>query len=997
MRIDGSGGDGGVEAIWNLNDGRKIGYQAKYFLSLGCSQWTQMDKSVQRALCTHPELKTYIFALPRDLTHRTSTKTQHSSQWEKWGKWKKKWAECARQKGINVEFELWSKSDIHEKLLCDENITLARHWFGGDVLNNSWFREHIRISTGTLDDRFNPDDHVDVEIESLFDTIARGPRIETRIDNVFSRIMKLSSPFGNYRNAENILGADAFSEAKAELRKLICLRSEFQFDHGVEWNLQAVRSNLHRLLVAIEDIRSRWTSAREESTAPDQNALLHAIRYDLQELMSACYNLRKLLGEPQLRAEATRCALVHGPAGAGKSHVFGNIAQDRTSAGLPTVLVLGQSISNQNFWEQIGGQLGFERRTAIDVLGTLNAAGERRGKRAMLLFDAINEGVGISYWKRWFVEIVESVQRFPYLVAVFSCRDEFINYVVPQKLRESLPLFKIEGFSDPEEMERAAVCYLDKKGISRPSWPLHSPEFRNPLFLKSASDALQRLGQNEFPLGLRGMSQLMSFYIEAIGHRISPEITDIQGVSSSLKRLVSALANQMVDCGSDFVEISNANDIVNGCFKDRPPPNGKTWLNTLFEAGLLRRDPSPSLSDANPLDPPTDLVRFAFQRFQDHLMAQFLVSKLNSRYLRRALGKGGRLNHLIHRDNNGIAIKENYAGLVGALSTIYPEKFGTEFAETVPQSKQFWKKDHTLRKSFVDSCKWRKVDAFSEHSKKMLSSLSATDFWEVLFETSVIADHPWNALYLHSILDKMSMSERDSSWTQWINETSMSSFNHVERIVSWAQSPSARLADTDHLELTALVLGWTLTSSRLTLRDNATKALTSVFLADPDVFLFVINKMRNCNDPYVIERLYASAFGACCIDRDPKRLNRYSSATFVKIFLNRSPPVALLTRDYALGIIELAESIGVLSDDVSIQDRYPPFGSAAPKFGLTYDNLVEIANKHGGQQIHQSASGEGGDYGKYSIPLRVRNFLSTSLPQVKPRSAEEIKGDYLLD
>jgi hypothetical protein len=31
-RIEGAGGDGGIEAYWLLSDGSEIGYQAKYYL-----------------------------------------------------------------------------------------------------------------------------------------------------------------------------------------------------------------------------------------------------------------------------------------------------------------------------------------------------------------------------------------------------------------------------------------------------------------------------------------------------------------------------------------------------------------------------------------------------------------------------------------------------------------------------------------------------------------------------------------------------------------------------------------------------------------------------------------------------------------------------------------------------------------------------------------------------------------------------------------------------
>jgi hypothetical protein len=175
------------------------------------------------------------------------------------------------------------------------------------------------------------------------------------------------------------------------------------------------------------------------------------------------------------------------------------------------------------------------------------------------------------------------------------------------------------------------------------------------------------------------------------------------------------------------------------------------------------------------------------------------------------------------------------------------------------------------------------------------------------------------------------------------------------------------------------------------LRDRATKALTTLFLANSNIFVFLIEKLHDCDDPYVVERLYAAAFGACCIDQTSERLNIYSHKVFDKVFADKKPPVALLTRDYALGIIELANSKCALSEGISIEDCYHPLGSEPPIFGLTEDEVEQISEERGGKQIFRSASSEWGDYGKYSIPGRVDNFLTAPLDGPKPVSKKELK------
>ena len=152
--------------------------------------------------------------------------------------------------------------------------------------------------------------------------------------------------------------------------------------------------------------------------------------------------------------------------------------------------------------------------------------------------------------------------------------------------------------------------------------------------------------------------------------------------------------------------------------------------------------------------------------------------------------------------------------------------------------------------------------------------------------------------------------------------------------------------------------------------------------------------MHDCNDPYIIERLYAAAFGACCIDPTQGRLRTYSEVVFNYVFSKGKPPVALLTRDYALGIIELAAIKKSLDDSVQVDDCYHPFGSAEPIFGLTEEDVEMIADGCGGKSILQSASNEWGDYGKYIIPGRVDKFLTSRLTAVKPVSMSEIKDQF---
>lgn len=960
---EGSGGDGGVEAIWLLSDGHKVGYQAKFFLSIESSQWQQMDKSVKQALKVHPELINYIFALPRDLTPDRGG--GRKSKRQMWDEHVLKWKGWAEEKSINIEFELWSETDLKEMLLREGNAPLIKLWFGTDVLNDAWFSNQVEVAVQTLDERFNPDDHVEVAIEELFDYMVRGQKISEKLEKIFDELKQNRVPVIDFEALGVTLDNNVPLAINETLNELIALKDTFSADYTKCWGIVSVLSVVNRLHDEVRKLDNECVFIDKQHLAEEDKEKLDKLTRSLHKISSLSYSITKLFKRYDFKAEAEQCALIYGPSGAGKSHILGQVAKQRVDSGLPTILILGQGLSDSFFWEQISSVLGIEGKSAEDILGTLNAAGERIGERVLLLFDAINEGAGVHYWNQNLQQVITAVQRYPYLAVVFSCRDEYVPYAIPKSLSEKLPKFEIKGFVTAEEVEQAAIKYLDAKGIARPNIPLLSPEFSNPLFLKSVSEALKANGESQFPRGLHGVSQVLAYYLDALSYRTELGVSNSDDISDAIKRCLGSFAGKMASTGCDFVEFKDAVALADESFTGRTPPVGKFWLNILIETNILRRDPPPYFKEYDPFDPPRDIVRIAFQRFQDHLVAKSLVSQLKENGLDLAFENGGPLNFLFRKGQLEHGIDYIYAGLVSSLSIIFPEELGIEFAHTLPDWKQSWDNYPLLQEAFAESLKWRSINAFSKATEDLFHDLDEqnVDVFELLLEVSMTDGHPFNAEYLHSLLKAWTMPERDSHWTRWINWAAREKFGQLERIISWALSKHVKIADEKHQKLASIVLTWFLSSSYMTLRDRATKALTSLLLGNSSIFVFVLEKMHDCDDPYVIERLYAAAFGACCIDQSHECLNQYSYEIYSKVFLDKQPPVALLTRDYALGIIELASYKSALHNDISLEDCYHPFNSEAPEFDLSEEIVEAIADQRGGKQIFYSASSECGDYG----------------------------------
>ena len=67
IRLHGAGGDGGIECFVDLQDGSRVGWQAKYVFDIG-SLITQASASLTTALNIHPTLSRYVVCFPFDLT-----------------------------------------------------------------------------------------------------------------------------------------------------------------------------------------------------------------------------------------------------------------------------------------------------------------------------------------------------------------------------------------------------------------------------------------------------------------------------------------------------------------------------------------------------------------------------------------------------------------------------------------------------------------------------------------------------------------------------------------------------------------------------------------------------------------------------------------------------------------------------------------------------------------------------------------------------------------
>ena len=1026
-RIEGSGGDGGVEAYWLCPDGTKIGYQAKYWLRAGRINWRQIDDSVRQAIQTHPDLTRYVIAIPCDLTDQTGTRPRRTG-WQQWDEHVDKWKAEADEAGItNLEFEFWGESELLGMATRELPSGAIAYWFGATILDADWFEKRSKKVIKELGTRFMPDSNIDTDITRHFAVFLKQDEAFDYLENAITKFVedwkpyirkfKLDYPIKNKRKKIKEL-AENISQIEGLFSKELLRKKGWK----------SVRQELDKIIEkGTDDAHYLWGEVSRKLDEISDNALkdaksdLKKLKNQLEKLKNQQNQLEKLKNQLDHLYKIARSKhfqsydksvfLLTGSFGTGKSHALGRLLETEVGAETPMVLFLGQQFIKGNPEQQIVGKIGIALlQTFSQFLGALNARAEACGKIGIIAIDAINEGDGIDIWFKHLEGFLGEISNFPFLKVIIACRSEF-EAIVPEKVQNAAYNYDLRGFSSEDEQERALVQFMDKQGIQRPPSLILLPAFQNPLFITISCRALKAKGEKRFPDGLTGMVELIRFYLNSVGDNVARHPQSSSNLKDDIIEGISALAEEMAKRKQLDIPRKQAIQILHDKMQD-PAPDNTNWLNVLSTTGCLRLDPGPS-------DPSNitqnSVVTFAYQSFRDYLIADALYKSLQGDN-DKIFEPDGALSFMIGDDFLGARndsvdaddtskvdnyrINTHWRGVFMMLWVIFAEKEKRELAELLPIAVRRGD-GRTLDTAFFEGLFWRSPKSITQKTTKYRGSLSesfylASHFW-------AIPNHPWDAFALSEDLKQYaSMAERDAEWTIFVN-AHYEDRSSISKLIEW--SLVQKNAPTKDVAIRIMIaLGWCLSSSHKRLRDRATKALTHMLRLRPELMSELFKEFAEVNDLYIMERLLAALYGACQFV-DKEHVGNVANSVYDTIFSDGKPPLHLLVRDYAQGIIERADYLNVLPKGVDLDKCTPPYKSHYPQEfqnntpGTLYtnkaiDNLAEsVGDEY--KTIAESCTTESGDrmygdFGRYALKSKVDSFCTIPISQPQP---EEVKYD----
>lgn len=981
--------DAGVECYCILPDGNEWGWQAKYFDTLSNSQWSQLDESVKTALDKHPDLVRYFVCIPLDRSD-ARIKGQKSAM-QRWNERVEKWEGWAQERDMCVKFVWWGSSELIERLSQNEHIGLRYFWFDQCGFDNEWFQARCNEAVEAAGPRYSPEIHVDLPIAQELERFSRSEFIFTEVKSLAKEIRKtfqrLTGPSMSSEDSSWAASIKSLSDLIDEILEGIAqidpepigrlpfanIANKIAYVEKEVDKIEETLSSQTQLLHVTEDGLPIW----REDVGKFRNRLHHI--YQLQSELREAYLTLSHADE----FANSKLMILKGKAGTGKTHLLCDFAKRRIASNAPTILLMGQHFTGKSPpWTEVLQQLDLSGVSRKQFVGALEAAAQAAGCRALLIIDALNEGQGHSIWPDNLATFLSALEASPWIGVLLSVRSTYEDDVIPEAIQNRAISVTHEGFANHEY--DASRTFFPHYGLELPSTPILQPEFQNPLLLKILCLGLKDRGERRLPRGFHGITSTFELYLETVNKQLAKEL-DFNPNDQLVHSALEKIATQMVKTEDRWLPRPKAEKIVNEVL------SGRGFSQSLYR-GLVTEGVLIEERYERPDDSREEVVFISYDRFADHVIADFLLrTHLDINDPKAAFSEGSGLSFICEKR------KHVPRGLIDALCIQLPERTGEELVTLAPKLLDRWDIGEAFRQSLV----WRKPKAFSKTTWKVLNKLirhnqDMKDTLDAVLTVATLENHPFNAKFLDKNLRRKSMPDRDAWWSIYLHGT-WKKQSTVDRLVDWALGVTENTnLDEKTVDLCSIALAWMFTTSNRFLRDRATKALVSLLTGRLDAATRLVDRFSDVDDLYVTERIYAVAYGVAMRSHDAIGVEKLSSLVYERIFSNGTPPVHILLRDYARGVIERAIYLGS-GLDVDMSLIRPPYKSTWPQIPdkeeiqlLMSDPDEDADNKDWAKQDIVTSVIGFGDFARYVIGTNFHNssWLSLRLNEDSWRSIE---------
>mgnify|MGYP001396925691 CR=1 FL=1 len=969
----------GIETEPIEKEGVFYGFQSKYYTTSISQNKKEIIDSLKKAKTKNKKLNIVYFYISQEFSE-SSKKNKKKALYQ---------VEIENEADkINITVEWRVKSHLEYQLSQSQNKWITNIFFDGtNSLSPDYFKNQTEKEIINLGPRFSEELNFELPIAQLFDAISHN---EVFYQKLLSVIDKWLTEKGYRKQKENKYLSILEKELEALKNDLSSWFTHFDYSLDEQIQLTDFLYRLQQFNGKISDKTSELYDQKNQKTETNKfdNELGR-----LREIEDENHKFLKRIEELKISLANNPTLIIQGEAGCGKSHLLGDIATKRKNESLPTLLLLGTTFNSSNTIEQnILNRLDLSY-SFKEFLADLNNIGLYVNSRVLILIDAINEGAGVDLWKNQIAGFISDIAKYPAIGLVLTIRSTYYDDIIPKdfKTNPKINMATHIGFKGNEY--EALKLFSEFYGLTLPNFPILNPEFSNPLFLHLICEYCKNLPEKNFPKGFNGITKIYNSYKKILDIKFGDKRHEYKN-REIVTKAINIFADAIFNTKYGHLGLE---DVVN-LFDERFPRFPHLLTDLIEESVFVKMRPEYE-------EPQKDFISFSYQKLGDFFMAEELLKGYTTK---EKLIDAFKDDEKIQRIRNNYHWQ--YHGIVEILAVLLPEQYDVELFELIEffydkndKRDKDWVKDDTYQsftKLLLDSLKWRKLSSIKEKKiTKWLVDNGKLDYDEWLYtltELTATSKHPFNSDRLHKILLKQSMPNRDSFWQGYLKYYNGYDDNDIafplRRLIDWAWSPNISInTDTDTSRLVAQTLVWVLASTNIELRDQTTKALVNLLEQQPEVLITILKSFKEVDDLYILERLYAVAYGCILRTEEEKSIRIIAKYIYNTIFKDKIPPSHILLRDYARNAIEYAifKKVELKVDEKLIR---PPYNSEMPilpqnedeveKYKLDYES-PGFKESYGFEHnaIYNSVISGIADFGHYIVESAVRKFASISFKE----------------
>lgn len=752
---------------------------------------------------------------------------------------------------------------------------------------NSWNSREIK----NLGNRYNPDVNIPLNIMDVF----QGAALDPQFKHCF--LEKADQFLISMRDVPS----KELQQRCSAIEQIVTELDFFNFN----------KDNIDRLLSLVDDILAILARKIEECYQTKDKKSSNSTIYQLYRKQALADEFRDHLISDPVQAAVSPYIVLTGDGGVGKSHLIADYVESRMASGQASLLLLCQSIlAEDDFLSSLPDWIGCSV-SYHEFFDTLEKIAVSQQSRLLICIDALNEGIGVEFWKNSLAGIVEFLKNHPHIGLVVSVRTQYEEglFEGQDTLRSKMRRIVHTGFSTVAYT--AMHRYFSSFGISTDSIMFPTTEFSNPLFLRlfcvSHRNSHIRLEDLSLPAVYR---QYIDFEEERVAQKCGYH-KSYKLVSKIMEAMISKRASEKG--GAIRLPHDTALKLIIDIGKQWDVTSASIYKALLGE-GILTQSMGYDGSE---------YVHITYERLEDYFIAEKIVS--------------------VYTESSKETFLETYSwvtrrmDLLEFFGIILAEEKGIELSDIFSTNNPW--ESALIRSAFLYGLTWRKGTSFTEKTWNYINHeiLSYEDsfqqFIDLLFILSARSNHPLNALRTFEYFQKFPMPDRDAEFIPVFDELYADQTSALYSLIEWGLNYAREQHVPDDVaETSALILCWLLISPNTELRDRATKAIICILCSHMNALIALMHKFEKIDDPYILERIYAIAFGCIVNEECSQEVRGLAKYVYDAVFDNDTVYPNILLRTYAKNIIDYAEYMGCLEDeDIQSERITPPYCSVFPK------------------------------------------------------------------